>query len=182
MRFWRSFKLRLHGFATQPRIQSTLEDAAETANDIIREKQIEKPRADNTEGYSRAMRNILDATANLDAVAVQIGSLLVLKWIDEAGSKQLRATTLTPSEAERIEANPEILTHPATALECIGVTRESGTANISVVEGHTSGMTAGARLGKATGTKMVGHSEAGIDTPKADVPQVTRLPDEGADS
>jgi len=111
--WWKKLLLRTKGAFTHAEVKKRLK----TAEQALEANYLDKPQAEANHLQAGAAAQLITALGTTPNACVQVGSLLLVKATDQAGSCAVIARTLTPDELRRIEENQAILRRPEQILE-----------------------------------------------------------------
>ena len=80
---------------------------------------LDEPQSRANVNNSSAVSNLINAIQNIDTFITLTGSILLVKYIDEAGKIHVRSKTLSASELIWLERNQDILRSPEAAVKFI---------------------------------------------------------------
>jgi len=89
----------------------------EEAEHAIKLKTIKKEQSKIDKNQSEAVSNIINATEAIPNIAINIGSLLIVKVTDSNGISNIAVKSLSISEMIAIEKNPDLLQAPSLILD-----------------------------------------------------------------
>lgn len=80
---------------------------------------LDEPQSRANVNNSAAVSNLINAIQNIDSFITLTGSILLVKYMDEAGKIHVRSKTLSASELIWLERNQDILRSPEAAVKFI---------------------------------------------------------------
>lgn len=113
--WWKKWFAKSREVATQPEVADRLEKI-ERALDL---KGLHKPQAEVDKAQAEAIATLTAATKDIPNVAIQAGSILLVKTTDGNQSPCLQVRTLSTKELIYLENNQHLLCKPATVMESL---------------------------------------------------------------
>ena len=106
----------------EPATRVMLADSFAKGRRALELQLVQKNQADIDRNQAEAAAALLNALKGEDAAVVQIGSIVVLKFIDASGGARTVVRSLTQREMIYMEEHPELLKNPSDILQQIHYT------------------------------------------------------------
>jgi hypothetical protein len=78
---------------------------------------VNRVQADNDGKHAVAVATLMASMEKVTSAALQVGSILMVKWTNEAAETRLVCQTLTNRQMQVLATNPYMLKDPATVLD-----------------------------------------------------------------